>query len=353
METSQKLDPGQAGGSLKQRQRLQRVGFGVGLFVFGYLIMQWAGSCTITELPLRLVGGLTTGSIYALIALGYTLVYGVLRLINFAHSEVFTAGTLGGLVTLNLVVGQGNEGHWYDLLLAVVPAMAAGALVAVLLERFAYRPLRRRGATRLSFLISAIGASFFLQSVYLVWRGREYESFPDTVISNVVLKFKVGSTFVQVTNVDLLIFAAMIAMVVGLDLLVRKTRIGKGIRAVAQDAETAALMGVNINRVITWTFIIGGSLAGIAGILWGLRFPTRFDVGFNPGIAAFTAAVLGGIGNVRGALLGGLALGVIENIGAGCFGDAWKPVVAFTVLVLVLMFRPTGLLGEGTTEGKA
>lgn len=310
--------------------------------------MGFASECITSDLPLRLVGGLTTGSIYALIALGYTLVYGVLRLINFAHSEVFTAGTFGALITLNLVTG-GGAGNALHLLIAVVPAIVAGALVAVLLERAAYRPLRRRGATRLSFLISAIGASLFMQSVFLLWRGRNYEQFPETIAFKAVIKF--GN--VQISNVDLLIFAAMIAMVVGLDFLVRKTRIGMGIRAVAQDAETASMMGVNIDRVVTSTFIIGGALAGVAALLWGLRFSTRFDIGFLPGIKAFTAAVLGGIGNIRGALLGGLTLGVIENIGAGCFGDAWKDVIAFTVLVAVLLFRPTGLLGEEAAEGKA
>ncbi|HEX9695810.1 MAG TPA: branched-chain amino acid ABC transporter permease [Actinomycetota bacterium] len=307
-----------------------------------------ASECITSDLPLRLVGGLTTGSIYALIALGYTLVYGVLRLINFAHSEVFTAGTFGALIALNLITGP-DGGNAFHLVAAVVPAIAAGALVAVALERGAYRPLRRRGASRLSFLISAIGASLFMQSVYLVWRGRGYEQLPETIRIRPILE--IGR--VQISNVDVIVFAAMIAMVVGLDFLVQRTRIGKGIRAVAQDAETASMMGVNIDRVVTWTFIIGGSLAGVAALLWGLRFPTRFDVGFLPGIKAFTAAVLGGIGNIRGALLGGLSLGLIENIGAGCFGDAWKDVIAFTVLVLVLMFRPTGILGEEVAEGKA
>lgn len=306
-----------------------------------------ASECITSDLPLRLVGGLTTGSIYALIALGYTLVYGVLRLINFAHSEVFAAGTFGALITLNLIAGDG--GNPLHLLVAVVPAVLASAAVAVALERGAYRPLRRRGASRLSFLISAIGASLFMQSIYLIWRGRSFEQFPETIRIRPLIE--IGR--VQISSVDIIVFIAMIVMVVGLDFLVQRTRIGKGIRAVAQDAETASMMGVNIDRVVTWTFIIGGALAGVAALLWGLRFPTRFDVGFLPGIKAFTAAVLGGIGNIRGALLGGLTLGLIENVGAGCFGDAWKDVIAFTVLVLVLLFRPTGILGEDIAEGKA
>jgi branched-chain amino acid transport system permease protein len=305
--------------------------------------------CLSTHLALRLVGGLTSGSIYALIALGYTLVYGVLRLINFAHSEVFMFGTFGGLFALNLLTNHGAHNNPWFIVLAMIPGALFAALIAVILERGAYRPLRRRGAARLSFLISAIGASLFLQNVMLLWRGRNYETYPQTVLVRPLLKF--GQ--VQITTHDVIVFGAMVAMVVALDLLVRKTRIGKGIRAVAQDAETAGMMGVNIDRVITWTFIIGGVLAGVAGVLYGMRFNTRFDIGFIPGIKAFTAAVLGGIGNIRGALVGGIALGLMESIGAGCFGDQWKNVIAFTVLVLVLMFRPTGLLGEGVSEGKA
>lgn len=305
--------------------------------------------CLSHSLLLRVVGGLTSGSIYALIALGYTLVYGVLRLINFAHSEVFMFGTFGGLFTLIGLSHHGNVTNPWYLLIAAIPAMAFAAGIAFLLERFAYRPLRRRGATRLSFLISAIGASLFLQSVMLVWRGRDYETYPDTLKVKQVLT--IGN--VQISNHDIVVFVVMIVMVVGLDLLVQRTRIGKGIRAVAQDPETAGLMGVNIDRIITATFIIGGILAGVAGLLYGLRFNTRFDIGFIPGIKAFTAAVLGGIGNIRGALVGGLALGLMENIGAGCFGDQWKNVIAFGVLVLVLMFRPTGLLGEGVSAQKA
>lgn len=305
--------------------------------------------CLTTELPLRLVGGLTSGSIYALIALGYTLVYGVLQLINFAHSEVFMFGTLGGLLTLNALVPEGGSGSPALLIIAVFPAMIFAGVMAVVLERMAYRPLRRRGASRLSYLISAIGASLFLQSVVLVWRGRTFENYRPTLA--VAPVFQIGD--VVITNRDLLIFAVMIGMLLGLDFLVRRTRIGKGIRAVAQDPETAGMMGVNIDRIITITFLVGGILAGVAGLLYGLRFNTRFDIGFVPGIKAFTAAVLGGIGNIRGAFVGGLALGLIENIGAGCLGNQWKDVIAFTILVGVLMFRPTGLLGEGVSGEKA
>jgi branched-chain amino acid transport system permease protein len=301
-------------------------------------------ACLSGELPLRLVGGLTTGSIYALIALGYTLVYGVLQLINFAHSEVFMGGSLAGFLALEGLTRHGTYEGAFFLLLALVPGMLAGGLVAVVLERYAYRPLRRRGASRLSYLISAIGASLLLQNVVLLWRGRNFENFPQTIAPNPVLT--IGN--VDIFNRQIVVFVAMVVMALGLDLFVGRTRMGKGIRAVAQDAETAGMMGVDINRVITVTFLLGGLLAGAAGVLYGMFFGvTRFDLGFIPGIKAFTAAVLGGIGNIRGALFGGLALGVVENVGAGCFGNQWKDVIAFVVLVAVLMFRPTGIFAEG------
>jgi branched-chain amino acid transport system permease protein len=304
-------------------------------------------SCVSSELPFRLAGGLSTGSIYALIALGYTLVYGVLRLINFAHSEVFMSGTLAGFLFLNAVVP--NSGLATDaagagiLLLALVPGMLVAGLVAVFVERVAYRPLRRRGAPRLSYLISAIGMSFFLSNLVLVWRGRDPETYPQTLAPRPV--FKLGA--VDVINSDVVVFVVALAMMIALEMFVRRTRTGRSIRAVAQDAEAAALMGVSIDRVITITFLIGGLLAGAAGILFGYSFGrTRFDIGFLPGIKAFTAAVLGGIGSIRGALVGGLLLGVIENVGAGCFGSQWRDVIAFVILVGVLMFRPTGVFGE-------
>jgi branched-chain amino acid transport system permease protein len=242
-------------------------------------------SCISSDLPFRLAGGLSTGSIYALIALGYTLVYGVLRLINFAHSEVFMSGTLVGFLFLNAIVpssGLASDAAGGGvLLIALIPGMLAAGLVAVFI------------------------------------------------------------------NSDVVVFVVALAMMISLELFVRRTRTGRSIRAVAQDAEAAALMGVSIDRVITITFLIGGLLAGAAGILFGYSFGrTRFDIGFLPGIKAFTAAVLGGIGSIRGALAGGLLLGVIENVGAGCFGSQWRDVIAFVILVGVLMFRPTGVFGE-------
>jgi branched-chain amino acid transport system permease protein len=303
--------------------------------------------CLGSELQFRLVGGLSTGSIYALIALGYTLVYGVLQLINFAHSEVFMFGIVGGFLFLDLVAGADATASPLLLVLAFLPAMAVAGITAVALERLAYRPLRKRGASRLAYLISAIGASFFLSNLVLVWRGRSYESFPKTI--DPAPLFNIGRVPIQ--TADLIILAVMVVTVIGLESLVQRTRMGRGIRAVAQDVETAGMMGVDINRVVTITFLLGGVLAGAAGLLYGLKFSVlRFDIGFLPGIKAFTAAVLGGIGNIRGAMVGGVALGLMESVGAGCFGTQWQDVIAFTVLVAVLMFRPTGILGEGVGQ---
>jgi branched-chain amino acid transport system permease protein len=270
-------------------------------------------------------------------------------------------GSLGGYLTLHSLIpgGAGSPAQGALLLaLAFIPSMAVGGGAAVILERAAYRPLRRRGAPRLAFLISAIGASLFMTNLVRIWRGPKLESFPQTVPAKVALDM--SNTFlsrwlpeaitrVKVQNRDLIVLAIAMGMMVALDQFVRRSKTGRGIRAVAQDAETAGLMGVDIDRVITMTFLIGGVLGGAAGLLFGWSFGvTRFAIGFLPGIKAFTAAVLGGIGNIRGAAVGGLALGVIENVAAGCFGTQWRDVVAFLLLVAVLMFRPTGLLGEGT-----
>jgi branched-chain amino acid transport system permease protein len=304
--------------------------------------------CLTTGLPLRIVGGLSTGGVYALIAIGYTLVYGVLQLINFAHSEVFMTGVLTGFVVLHVLTpaGAASQGTGALLLVtALVPAMLASGMLAVAVERVAYRPLRHRGAPRLAYLISAIGMSLFLQYAVQVLRGVNPEAYPTTVRGAVVAQF----SSVRIFNKDLIVIVTAIVMVVGLETFVRGTRTGRALRATAQDPEAAALMGVNIDRIVTTTFFIGGLLAGAAGLLFGMAFGrTQWNIGFLPGIKAFTAAVLGGIGSIRGALVGGLVLGLMENVSAGCFGTQWKDVVAFVLLVVVLMVRPTGIFGERT-----
>jgi branched-chain amino acid transport system permease protein len=304
--------------------------------------------CVTTQLPFRVVGGLSTGGVYALIAIGYTLVYGVLQLINFAHSEVFMAGVLAGALFLGVIASDGVTGQTQGLAflaLTLVPAMLASGILAVGIERIAYRPLRRRGAPRLAYLISAIGMSLFLQYAVQVWRGVSAEPYPRTL--RAVAVFEIGR--VRIFNRDLIVVIVAAVMVIALEAFIRRTRTGRALRATAQDAEAAALMGVDIDRVITVTFFIGGLLAGAAGLLFGMSFGrTQWDIGFLPGIKAFTAAVLGGIGSIRGALTGGLLLGVMENVSAGCFGTQWRDVLAFVLLVVVLMVRPTGIFGERT-----
>jgi branched-chain amino acid transport system permease protein len=291
------------------------------------------------------VGGLTSGSIYALVALGYTLVYGVLRLINFAHSEIFMLGTFGSLWAVGwLGIGVLDAPQTG---LALVGTIAFVGVVAIL-ERIAYRPLRKRGATRLAALISAIGASFAIAEGVGLIISRNPEAFP-----RILKRSEVFTLFgTPIRNDQLLVIVSAIVMMFALDQFIRRSRLGRGIRAVAQDAETARLVGVDIDRVIMLTFLLGGLMAGWAGMLNMTFFEsTKYDVGFLLGVKAFTAAVLGGIGNLRGALLGGLLLGLIENYGSALFGGEWKDVVAFAVLVLVLMVRPTGILGESL--GKA
>jgi branched-chain amino acid transport system permease protein len=299
------------------------------------------------------VDGLTIGALYALVALGYTLVYGVLKLINFAHSEVFMIGTFSSLFAMHALGVKGPQAGLTLVGLLVVCGLAGmigSGTAAVILERVAYRPLRRRNASRLAALISAIGASLFLQEVFALRYGRDYLAFPRIMTKTVV--FHVGRGVVR--NDKLLVVVGAIVMMIALDRIVAGTRLGRGIRAVAQDPETAVLMGVDIDRVIMTTFMLGGAMAGIAAMLYGVRFEdTRFDIGFVLGIKAFTAAVLGGIGNLRGALLGGLVIGLIENYGASIWGAQWSDVISFSVLVVVLLFRPSGLLGEALSRSRA
>jgi branched-chain amino acid transport system permease protein len=300
--------------------------------------------------------GLVLGSIYALVALGYTLVYGVLRLINFAHSEIFMLGTFGALFATQLmgIPAMGEYRTGLSLVLTLIAvcllAMVISGVSAVVLERVAYRRLRRRGASRLTALISAIGASLFLQEAIAVWRGRNYEAFP---------RFLEKQTLFTVFGADvrtdkLIILVAAFTMMWALERFIAKTRLGRGIRAVAQSPDTSILMGVNIDRVISVTFLLGGIMAGFAGALNEVYYEqTRFSIGVILGMKAFTAAVLGGIGNLRGALLGGIVLGVVESWGGAVFGASWRDVVAFVILVVVLMFRPTGLLGETMQKARA
>ncbi|WP_282785450.1 MULTISPECIES: branched-chain amino acid ABC transporter permease [unclassified Nocardia] len=313
------------------------------------------------------VDGLTYGSIYALVAVGYTLVYGVLRLINFAHSEVFMLGMFGQLIGL-MLLGFGASGNVYAqgtglTIVYLGTAMVIGMLVsggaAVGLERVAYRPLRKRGAKRLIFLITAIGMSFVLQEFvhYVlpkIWPGMGGTNAQQPIM--LVRPTELFSIFdAAVTNTAVVIVVAAILLAVATEFFINRTKFGRGVRAVAQDPDTATLMGVSRERVIMLTFFIGGLLAGAAALLYTLRVPNGiiYSGGFILGIKAFSAAVLGGIGNLRGALLGGLLLGLAEMYGQILFGTEWRDVVAFVLLVAVLMFRPTGILGESLGRARA
>ena len=291
--------------------------------------------------------GLVIGAIYAVIALGYTLVYGVLQLINFAHSEVFMLGSFAGVFAVRALIPNGHLSADISIAL-VVAGLLAGALgggaAAFVLERTAYRPLRKRGAPKLAYLISAIGASQFASNLAGKEFGRDSVNLPAPLFPYSKRVFSIFGA--RVDRLDLVVFVVAIVMLVSLDRVVNGTRLGKGIRAVAQDSDTASLMGVDVQRVIVLTFILGGLLAGAGGFLYAMKFNASFTMGFIPGTKAFTAAVLGGIGNVRGAVLGGLTLGLIENYGQFFLGASYIDVVAFIVLVLILLIRPTGLLGE-------
>ncbi|POH60116.1 branched-chain amino acid ABC transporter permease [Arthrobacter glacialis] len=302
--------------------------------------------------------GLTFGAIYALVALGYTLVYGVLNLINFAHSEVFIMGCYGVFFTLsflgfgpsapNLSFGQ----ILINIILALIAAILAAAATAFLVERLAYRPLRKRNAPRLVYLITAIGASFVIQYLIFLWRGPLPEPALTMFIPTPI--FEVFGTIIDSQQI-IIVVAAVIMMVI-VDQFIRRSRTGRGIRAVAQDPDTATLMGVNKEKIIVTTFIIGGILAGAAALFYVMKIPSgvQYNGGFILGIKAFAAAVLGGIGNVRGALLGGLLLGLIGNYGQILLGSSqWTDVVAFVVLVLVLLIRPEGILGTSLGRSKA
>jgi branched-chain amino acid transport system permease protein len=294
----------------------------------------------------QIVNGLTIGGIYALIALGYTLVYGILFMINFAHGEVFMFGSFTGFAVLTYFVNIGFAGpHPAPAILAAfLAAMLVCGLLGALLERIAYRPLRR--APRLAPLISAIGASIFLQNVMMLIVKARMQVYPDVL----------PETFVQVgpasiSHFQIFIILASVSLMVGLYFFIRKTKTGKAMRAVAESMEAASLMGIDVNRIILITFMIGSTLAAVAGVMVGIYY-TQINhmMGFVPGIKAFTAAVLGGIGNIAGAMLGGFFLGLAEALGVLVMPAEYKDVIAFGLLVLVLIFRPRGILGEVVSE---
>ncbi len=304
----------------------------------------------------ELVVGLTTGAIYALIALGYTMVYGIIELINFAHGDIFMIGTLVSIAILGIFGITGTSAPSGLALAGVLIAACLGsmlvcAVLGVVIERIAYRPLRN--APRLAPLISAIGVSLILEDIGKLWKGVSYVSFPQIFPQ---INYSLGP--VSISSVNILVIVVSLLLMVGLQWMVTSTRTGRGMRAVAQDREAAALMGVNVDRIIAITFFIGAGLAGAAGFIYGLQYgSTIFYIGFQLGLFAFTAAVLGGIGNLVGAMLGGVLIGVIEAMASLIpdtvlphGGAAWHEAIIFAILILILVFRPSGLLGQRTPE---
>jgi len=352
------------------RQRLKRINYlDLVLWLFRIaiiVVVVWGTVSTIRSNPYSMrnwmdliLTGLTQGSLYALIALGYTLVYGVLLMINFAHGEFFMSGVFTATVFVAIPLNEAGLWNQYPipcLILVTLVAMATSTGVAVLTERVAYRPLRR--APRLVPLITAIGASFFWQYFFRGLYGSGVTAFPTVEMltgSWSILGIDVGKT-------DAVVMVASVILLIGLYIFVMRTKIGKAMRAVSEDKDVAALMGVDVDRVIVITFAVGAALAGAAGILYAMLYrQVNFIMGFYPGLKAFTAAVLGGIGSVPGAALGGLALGMFESVAPNLFleglgipgANQLKDVVAFTMLVLILMFRPQGILGERLAQEKA
>lgn len=308
--------------------------------------------------------GLASGSIYALIALGYTMVYGIIELINFAHGDIFMIGMMVAITFLDILhVTDKNPPTGFALvgILAAtfLVAMLACAIVGVVTERIAYRPLRN--ANRLAPLISAIGVSLILEDLGKLWKGLNYVSFPQ-IFPNVF--YSIGG--VQIAAVDLFAIVVAVILMIGLQWFITYTRMGRAMRAVAQDREAAALMGVNVNQVISITFFVGAGLAGAASIIYGLKFgSTVYYIGFQLGLIAFTAAVLGGIGNLMGAMLGSLIIGLVQSFsvlipdslaphshgfGLPLGGAAWILAIIFAILILILVFRPSGLLGQNVPD---
>jgi branched-chain amino acid transport system permease protein len=301
----------------------------------------------------QIINGLVLGSMYALIALGYTMVYGVLNLINFAHGDVLMVGAMAGLSILRLLdkIAPGLPGY-VQLIIAIVGAIPVCVIVSLVIERVAYRPLRN--APRLAPLITAIGVSILLQTVAMMIWGRSPIPFPQVLPTDPIT---IAGALISPTQVLLLVLA-VIAMA-GLVLMVEKTRIGRAMRATAENPRVAGLMGVDSNKVIVVTFAIGASLAAIAGVMWAANYSTaQFAMGFVPGLKAFSAAVLGGIGNIYGAMVGGILLGLIESLGAGYIGDLtnnflgsnYQDIFAFIVLIMVLTLRPSGIMGERVAD---
>lgn len=295
----------------------------------------------------QLANGLTLGAIYALIALGYTMIYGVIQLINFAHGEIFMVGAYAALTVilwLERTALFAQAPWWTTLVLCGAGGVMVCGALGFVIERVAYRPIRE--APRLNALITAIGVSFFLQNAIMLLYGATDRQFPSLIP---LIRWDVGG--VTITMMQVVVWCASGGLMVGLHWLVMSTRLGMAMRATAQDLNACALLGIPVDRIIATTFVIGSALAAVGGMLFGLNYGTiNFHDGYLVGLKAFTAAVLGGIGNIPGAMLGGIVLGLLEALGAGYLSAQWKNVFAFVILVVLLLCKPTGLLGERVAE---
>ncbi|WP_461210120.1 branched-chain amino acid ABC transporter permease [Desulfocurvus sp. DL9XJH121] len=294
----------------------------------------------------QLINGVTLGGVYALIALGYTMVYGIIQLINFAHGEFFAAGGYMGVIILSFLASMGYmETHpWFCLTGSLLLTMGYCAMLAMAVEKVAYKPLRY--ASRLSVLLSALGMSIFLQNGLMLTQGVYDKAYPTAFAQG---GFDFG--LINFSYMQIMIVCLTIALLLGLNTLVYKTRIGTAMRATAQDKVMSSLVGINSNRIISITFALGAALAAAAGIMVGLYYGSvRYDMGFVPGIKAFAAAVLGGIGNITGAMIGGFVIGMVEIMAAGYLSSEYKDVWAFIILIAVLYFMPTGIMGENVDD---
>jgi branched-chain amino acid transport system permease protein len=304
-----------------------------------------------TEFGQFLLIGLVAGSVYALIAIGYTMVYGIIELINFAHGDLFMLGSFMALQVAGWVgvtaapesTSTGAAILAVALMLLVAPIFCAALNVAV--DRAVYRPVRQ--TPKLAVIVSAIGVSFIFMNIGLLWRGATDVNFPDLVSARNLA----AGTGLRFTVKDLMVLAVTVPAMVALTLFVRYTPLGKAMRATAQNPTAAQLMGINVNRVVAATFAIGGALAGVASVVYGLYFNTvGYQMGFQNGVYAFTAAVLGGVGNIPGAVLGGIIIGLVRSLGSAYVGEQWSEALIFAILIVILIFRPNGLLGAKTRE---
>ena len=288
------------------------------------------------QLPQQLVNGIILGSIYALLALGYTMVYGIIKLINFAHGDIYMMGAFVGYYAINSL----KMNFW----IALVFSMIVCAILGVVIEFLAYRPLRN--STRISALITAIGVSFFLEYIMVYFVGADTRSFPQSIKMHT---YHLGS--ISVTNVQLLILVVALVLMVALQLIVKKTKMGKAMRAVSVDSDAAELMGINVNNTISFTFALGSSLAGAAGVLIGFYYNSIEPLmGMTPGIKAFVAAVLGGIGIIPGAALGGFVIGILETLSTAIGLSSYRDAIVYGVLIVILLLRPAGILGKNVKE---